>query len=261
MYEVKKPRGKNSRRKKVADVIGMKQGRLLIVSAVEPQGIHATHFMCKCDCGNKKIVSWGSISKGTLSCGCIGIEKSKSCPRIKHGMSRTKIYSTWISMIHRCQKDSPNADGYHDRGIKVCERWLSLYNFIEDMGDPPGRGYSIDRTDNDGNYEPGNCRWATVKQQCGNRRSTVLVVLNGVSMIASDAAGILGLSHHTIIDRHRRGVEIDSPKHVPTGVSFHKPLKKWRAQGTLNGKKVHLGYYDSREEAMVGREKKLKELQ
>lgn len=93
----------------------------------------------------------------------------------KHGMKGTKTYRTWISMKERClNKNRPEARHYSERGITICSQWVNSFeNFFKDMGIAPP-GYSLDRIDNDGNYEPSNCRWATVAQQAQNRRTTKL---------------------------------------------------------------------------------------
>lgn len=92
-------------------------------------------------------------------------------PHRKHGLSRTQIYSVWSSMRARCENTKHIAfKNYGGRGIKVCKRWLKFENFFADMGERPTIKHSLDRRNNDGNYEPGNCRWATAKEQYHNSR-------------------------------------------------------------------------------------------
>lgn len=124
-------------------------------------------WVCKCDCGNDVAFSAPCLVRGfSTSCGC---------SRKGHGHSprgkKSSEYYSWYSMVARCRYKSHKAHAnYVDRGISVCERWLSFKNFLEDMGFKPGVGFSIDRINNDGNYEPGNCRWATPLEQASNKR-------------------------------------------------------------------------------------------
>jgi hypothetical protein len=139
-------------------------------------------WICKCDCGETTIVSGSALGIGsTKSCGCLRSETTANHRR-KHGMCRTKEYEVWCSAKARIKnknrKEWPN---YGGRGIKMCEKWLQSFEaFIDDMGPMPGPDYSIDRIDNNGDYEPGNCRWANIEQQANNKRNNVMI--DGLSM-------------------------------------------------------------------------------
>ena len=145
-------------------VPGYKVGRLTIVERLPNRSAR-----CKCDCGNETTVHLTNLPTGnTRSCGCIHREYANT-PR-SHGMAKTPTYRSWSMMKNRCR--NPNHDKasyYAGRGIKMCDRWERFENFLEDMGERPD-GHSIDRIDNNGNYEPGNCRWATHSQQMRNTR-------------------------------------------------------------------------------------------
>ena len=141
-------------------------GRLVVIDSIYIRGL-GTGWKCLCDCGEETYVAGANLDSGnTQSCGCFDRER-----RITHGKTKSRVYVIWKAMRRRCQ--NPKAfefKNYGGRGISVCERWSIFENFYEDMGDPPA-GFSIERRDNDGNYEPSNCCWASAKTQLNNRRN------------------------------------------------------------------------------------------
>lgn len=121
--------------------------------------------------------------------------------------SSTKEYVCWTNMLHRCK--SSNYKYYAARGIRVCNRWMRFENFLTDMGRAPSKKHSIDRIDVNGDYEPGNCRWATNAEQGRNKRSNRLVSFDGKTMIVADWAKHLGISRDTLVWRLNSGWSLD----------------------------------------------------
>lgn len=174
------------------DLSGKTFGRLRAVEFVRKDGL--TYWLCQCDCGKQKEVHYSALVSGkTKSCGCLNSD-IVTARNHKHGKADTPEYATWLRMIRRCTISStPGYENYGGRGISVHPRWMSFDNFYADMGDKPAREYSIDRIDNNGNYEPGNCRWATPSQQCRNTRRNRRLTLNGETRVVAEWAELVGL--------------------------------------------------------------------
>ncbi len=124
-----------------------------------------------------------------------------------HGMSKSAEYRIWLGMVGRCHNpQNCNWDGYGAQGIRVCKKWRkSFAAFLEDMGERPGYGWSIDRIDNDGDYTPNNCRWADSATQARNKSTNVVLTLRGKRLCIMDWALYLGVSPFTLYTRHRQG--------------------------------------------------------
>jgi hypothetical protein len=136
---------------------------VLLLSGIKSKN---AYYLCRCECGREKEVSGWSLNRG----------RSGACPncRIKdHGMSKTSTFRIWSGILRRCTNENFKSYKYYGgRGITVCDRWLLFENFLEDMGIRP-EGLQIDRINNDGNYEPGNCRWTTPKENLSNRNTSL----------------------------------------------------------------------------------------
>lgn len=190
------------------ELTGQRFGRLTAIRYVRtvPGG---RVWECLCDCGSVCEVRGFSLNNGyTKSCGCITIERVKSTPlNFRHGMSASPEYDVWSSMRERC--DNPKHEYYADyggRGIRVCERWRDFRNFIHDVGARPSPKHSIDRyPNNNGDYEPGNVRWATRTEQMRNTRQNVFLEHCGVSMCLTDWSEKTGISVARISARLRHG--------------------------------------------------------
>jgi hypothetical protein len=149
---------------------GRQFGRWRVVAF---EGGKDPRWLCACTCGTTRSVLGAPLRRGgSTSCGCCAREATSA--RARHGHRRgdavSRVYRCWQSMIQR-STNPKNKDFHHygGRGITVCERWHSFQNFLADMGEPPP-GLTLDRRDNDGNYEPRNCRWATQSEQIRNQR-------------------------------------------------------------------------------------------
>lgn len=168
---------------------GEKFNRLTILREVEPEIQYAKgkptklrKVECLCDCGNKTIARLVMVRNGdTQSCGCVKQEQDKeNLGNSTHGLCKHPLYAIWNGMKFRCYNENCERFGdYGGRGITVCERWLTSFeNFYSDMIDGYKSGLEIERINNDGNYEPSNCKWDTHKNQSNNKRTTIWVIYN-----------------------------------------------------------------------------------
>lgn len=187
------------------DKTGMVFGRLTVLERIMPAINHCYNWKCKCQCGQTVIISSRKLSKngGTESCGCL--LKDIMHQRQTHGDSTSKEYKIWNQMKMRCENESdPAFQNYGGGGIRVCERWRNSYEaFLKDMGRCPD-GLSIDRKDNNGNYEPSNCRWVTKKQQNRNRRDNCIFTVRGITGCMSELSERFGIANRTAWYRIRK---------------------------------------------------------
>lgn len=185
---------------KMKDLTGQKFKRLTVICEHGRDKWGQVVWMCKCECGNISYVCGSSLRNGiTKSCGCWNIEALSM--RVKHGMSNSGVYNSWGHIINRCyNKQNSRYKYYGGRGIKVCERWKNFDNFYADMGDKP-EGYTIERINNDGNYELSNCRWATIAEQNRNNSRTRLIEYNGEIKCMSEWGRFFNIPKTTL--KHR----------------------------------------------------------
>lgn len=170
--------------KKFKDLAGKKFGRLTVVSEYDIKN-SGRRWLCKCDCGiEKPVLAYSLINGLTKSCGCYCVDKATE-DSTTHGMFGTKEYGAWQSMKNRCHNPaSQDAYLYSEKGVIVCDRWrYSFENFFADMGFAPSPKHSVDRYPNRrGNYEPGNVRWATQKEQSNNTERNVFIDYKGETL-------------------------------------------------------------------------------
>jgi hypothetical protein len=203
------------------DLTGTKVGRITVLSlhgAVTMSGARRRTWLCRCDCGTEwPVLGMALLSRNTTSCGCAKIEALTT-----HGQTHAPEYRVWWGMLGRCAK--PNNSRFRDyggRGIKVCDRWKTFENFRADIGPRPDARFSIDRIDNDGNYEPDNCKWSTRSEQQRNKR-----------LQRNNTSGV-------------------------TGVYAGKKPGTWVARIRNGRKNIYLGVFDSIAAAALARNTKL----
>lgn len=183
----------------IKDLCGIRFGKVVVVERAGSTSAGQATWKCQCDCGIEKAIRGADLRNGhTTSCGCYG-QMIRSAAGVKarngHGMSRKPIYAVWSAMKERCQNTHHRYyKDYGGRGIKVCERWEKFENFFADMGDVP-TGLTLDRyPNNNGNYDPTNCRWSTWEQQQNNRRDTIKIKFDGETLSVAQWARRIGIS-------------------------------------------------------------------
>jgi len=200
----------------VRNIQGTRIGRWLVLEETDKRTMSGGKFYrCICDCGTKRDVSRNSLVTGeSLSCGCLRTDRITI-----HGMTNTKEFRTWQSMLNRCEKPrTPNYNNYGGRGIRVCGAWHDFSNFLKDMGRCPTHTarMSIERIDVNGDYEPSNCVWETPKVQGNNRRTNRYFVVDGKTYTASQLAGSMGFKdRHAILNRIRKGWSVEDAVNTP----------------------------------------------
>lgn len=185
--------------------VGQQFGRWKVLSFSGRSKHGSRLYLCRCDCGEKRIIPSKNLRKGTSkSCGCLRKELST-----KHGHARSKTYKIWVGLSNRCNNpNNTHFSRYGARGIKVCKRWNKFENFLLDMGERPA-GYSIDRINNNKGYSKNNCRWATPTEQGRNTSRNVNISWEGKIQCLTAWAKELKIKEFTLRGRIRRGWSIE----------------------------------------------------
>lgn len=190
--------------KHACDLTGQRFGRLVVQRLDHYNDRHVSYWECLCDCGKTHIVCGTSLTRGsTRSCGCLHDEKAKE-RATKHGKAHTDLYYIWQAMRKRClDKNSKDYHNYGARGITVCDDWANSYISFQDWALKNGytKGLSLDRINNDKQYCPKNCRWATRSQQNNNTRRTKKIKYQGKTQTLTEWCEELGLKRDTIYAR------------------------------------------------------------
>lgn len=179
-------------------------------------------WLCKCDCGNTKIITGGSLTNGkTRSCGCLALEEERKngARRKTHGMTGTRLYYIWRAMKRRCNDPRVKAyTSYGGRGITVCNEWMESFETFKNWAYSNGYNetLTIERKDVNGNYEPSNCRWATLQEQARNKRNSICVYDScGEKRNIRDVVDGKELSYDAIESRIRKGWNIEKAIYTP----------------------------------------------
>lgn len=203
----------------IHDITGQRFGRLTVIKYVGIGKHGYATWLCKCDCGNTKIVSGHCLRRGnTHSCGCLAKES-----RYVHGMKGTRLYNIWQNMKCRCyNKNHPAYPNYGGRGITICDEWRHDFSAFHDCAMSHGYadGLTIERIDNDGNYTPDNCRWATRFEQSQNTRRNRIIEMDGERKTLAEWARQYNLNYCTVISR------INKHGWTPEKALKTPPLKK-----------------------------------
>lgn len=197
---------------------GKRFGRLTVIGYSHLVG-SKVYWKCLCECGNEKLVRGDHLRGCKIeSCGCLH-KDTVSKQFTTHGKSDTRLFSIWSGIKNRCfNNNEPAYKDYGARGIIVCDEWLEFEVFHEWAAN---NGYSddltIDRIDNDGNYEPSNCKWSTMTEQSRNRRSNVKVTIDGETKTLTEWAEVSGLTFRTMRKRYAKGLrgkDLINPKRM-----------------------------------------------
>lgn len=216
---------------------GDRFGRLVVISEASRNPRRPGHrlWLCRCDCGQERTVEAECLKRrGWRSCGCFARENIAALGRQKrtHGRRNTPEYAAWCQMRRRCQDPTGKSyQNYGGRGIRVCEEWSQSFEaFFACLGPRPSDKHSLDRIDNDGDYEPGNCRWATSKEQSRNQRTNHPLTHEGRTQPLSAWAEEKGMKIHTLLRRIRAGWPVDVALTTPVAPSTRQATAVLRSE-------------------------------
>lgn len=186
---------------------GMKYGMLTAIKdAKKKDSKGESMWLFRCDCGKEKEIRASRVvSGGAKSCGCKSSRLTNSWE--KHGLYKTDLYKRWKAMNSRCAAyDDVHQKRYLERNIKVCNEWREFLPFYEwAISNGYRKDLTLDRIDNNGDYDPSNCRWATIKQQANNKENTIRITWNGEERPLSEWAELLNIKRATLYRRYRKG--------------------------------------------------------
>lgn len=211
-----------------ADITGQRFGRLTVIAFHHRDEKSLSYWTCKCDCGNTVVKEMQQLKFGqVMSCGCLQKE-TRIRLKTKHNLCHTRLFRIWSGIRNRCNNpNEPAFKHYGGRGITICGEWVNNFQAFYDwaMANGYGDSLSIDRIDNNGNYEPSNCRWVDIKTQNNNRRCVRKYEINGQWLSKTDIAEKYGVSYGTVCswEKSKKGLVarlLESDKQPPTSLTL-----------------------------------------
>lgn len=193
---------------KFIDLTGQKFGRWTVIKYSHKNSKRMVYWLCKCDCGNEKIVLGNNLRRGkSLSCGCLARELNSQNHQLGKDKDRTKIYYAWSNLKRRCYDEKNfNYQNYGARGIVVCNKWKNNFQEFYDWSIKNGyaKNLTLDRIDVNGNYEPSNCRWITLLEQANNKRNNYYVKYENKMYTIADLSRKLNMNYDKLKHRIRK---------------------------------------------------------